>query len=170
MKIQSNTITAIVPLALLFLFPCASSRAQSVRLPVETLAVQAEIVAVGRVSSLVSGWNGDHSRILTNVTLDVDQYVKGGTPGRPLTLVVPGGEIDGVGEMYSHMATFQQGESVLVFAEKDTHGAYRVASGQQGKFTIRKDESTGALTIGGNMSLEGMTALVKKANSDLNQK
>jgi hypothetical protein len=141
-----------------------------VSVPAEKLAVQAEIVAVGRVSSLVSRWNADHSRILTSVTLDVDQYVKGGTAGGPLTLVVPGGEVDGVGELYSHMATFQQGESVLVFAEKDPHGGYRVASGQQGKFTIRKDESTGTLTVGGNMTLEGMTALVKKANSDLNQK
>jgi hypothetical protein len=151
-------------------FSAANVRAQSIEVTPAALAVKSDIVAVGRVSALVSHWNEDHSRILTNVTLSVDKYVKGGATGQPLTIVVPGGEVDGVGELYSHMATFQQGESVLVFAEKDTRGNYRVSSGQQGKYTVRKDDATGKLTVGGNMTLEGMTALVQKAIVDQNQK
>jgi len=150
--------------------PAPDLRAQSVEVTPAALAVKADIVAVGTVNSLVAHWNADHSRILTSVTVSVDQYVKGGTPGQPLMIVVPGGEVDGVGELYSHTATFQQGENVLVFAEKDSRGNYRVCSGQQGKYTVRKDESTGNLTVGGTMTLDGMTALVKKAMVDQNQK
>jgi hypothetical protein len=167
-----NKRTLLVTAALLpFLALLAADlRAQSIEVTPAALAVKADIVAVGKVSSLVSRWNGDHSRILTSVTLSVDQYVKGGAPGQPLTIVVPGGEVDGVGELYSHMATFQQGESVLVFAEKDTRGNYRVSSGQQGKYTVRKDETTGQLTVGGTMTLQGMTALVQKAIVSQDQK
>ena len=165
-----RTAMAIFALAALLALHAESVRAQSIETTPASLAAKADIVAVGKVSALASRWNQDHSRIFTSVTLSVDQYVKGGTPGQALTLVVPGGEVDGVGELYSHTATFQQGESVLVFAEKDARGTYTVASGQQGKYTVRKDDATGELTVGGTMTLKGMTALVKKAVADQNQK
>lgn len=168
MNKRTVLVTAAFLPVLAFLAP--DLRAQSIEVTPAALAVKSDIVAVGKVSSLASRWNGDHSRIFTSVTLSVEQYVKGGTPGQPLTIVVPGGEVDGVGELYSHMATFQQGESVLVFAEKDARGNYRVSSGQQGKYTVSKDETTGQLTVGEKMTLEGMTALVQKAIVDQNQK
>ena len=64
--------------------------------------------------------------IRTRVTLSVDQFVKGGSPQNSLTIYIPGGEIDGVGEVYSHMPTFRQNEDVVVFAEKDRDDRYRV--------------------------------------------
>jgi hypothetical protein len=101
MKIQSGLITKGISLALLLALPGAGALSQSKELTTEALAGQAEVVAVGKVSSLVPQWNEDHSRIFTRVTLSVDQYIKGGSAGQPLTLLVPGGEVDGVGELYS---------------------------------------------------------------------
>ena len=136
----------------------------------EDLAKRAEVVAVGRVSGLVSQWNSDRSRIYTTVSLSVDQYLKGGSAAGPLNIRVPGGEVDGVGEAYSHMATFRRDESILVFAERDRDGTYRVSGGQQGKFTIRKDDATGELIAGERMTLKDMTAIVKRAVVDQTQK
>jgi hypothetical protein len=128
------------------------------------------VVAVGKVSSLVPQWNEDHSRIFTRVTLSVDQYIKGGSAGQPLTLLVPGGEVDGVGELYSHTAVFQSDESVLVFAQKDREGNYRVSAGQQGKYTVKRDDASGRLMVGGIRTLQEITAVVQKAAIDQNQK
>lgn len=170
MKIQSGLITKGISLALLLALPGAGALSQSKELTTEALAGQAEVVAVGRVSSLVPQWNEDHSRIFTRVTLSVDQYIKGGSAGQPLTLLVPGGEVDGVGELYSHTAVFQSDESVLVFAQKDREGNYRVSAGQQGKYTVKRDDASGRLMVGGIQTLQEITAVVQKAAIDQNQK
>jgi hypothetical protein len=170
MKIQSGSLASCVLLALFLGLPGQHAGAQSRELPTEVLATQAEIVAVGKVSSLVSRWNESHSRIVTQVTIAVDQYFKGGTPGSPLTILVPGGEVDGVGELYSHTAVFQRDESVLVFAQKDARGNYGVAAGQQGKYTVKKDDATGRLMVGGTRPLQEVTAVIQKAVLDQHQK
>ena len=170
MKIQSGLITKGISLALLLALPGAVALSQSMELTTVALAGQAEVVAVGKVSSLVPQWNEDHSRIFTRVTLSVDQYIKGGSAGQPLTLLVPGGEVDGVGELYSHTAVFQSDESVLVFAQKDREGNYRVSAGQQGKYTVKRDDASGRLMVGGIRTLQEITAVVQKAAIDQNQK
>jgi hypothetical protein len=167
MKIRSYAITAFVSIAALI---SAGARSQTKELTTETLAGKAEVVAVGKVSSLVPQWNESHSRIYTRVTLSVDQYLKGGSPGQPLTLLVPGGEIDGVGELYSHTAVFQRDESVLVFAQKDREGAYRVSAGPQGKYTVKRDDATGMLMVGGTRTLQEVSSIVQKAVLDNQQK
>jgi hypothetical protein len=148
MKIQSGVITTGISLALLLVLPGAGVLSQSKELTTEALAGQAEVVAVGKVSSLVSG----------------------GTAGQPLTPPAPGGEVDGVGELYSHTAVFQSDENVLVFAQKDRQGNYRVSAGQQGKYTVRKDDASGQLMVGGTRTLQEVTAIVQKAVLDQQQK
>ena len=170
MKVQSGVITTGISLALLLALPGAGALSQSKEITTEALAGQAEVVAVGKVRSLVSGWNEDHSRIVTRVTLAVESYIKGGSAGQPLTILVPGGEVGGVGELYSHTAVFQSDENVLVFAQKDRQGNYRVSAGQQGKYTVRKDDASGQLMVGGTRTLQEVTALVQKAVLDQQQK
>jgi hypothetical protein len=75
-----------------------------------------------------------------------------------------------VGELYSHTAVFQSDESVLVFAQKDRQGNYRVSAGQQGKYTVKRDDASGQLMVGGTRTLQEVTALVQKAVLDQNQK
>ena len=163
-------LTRVSGLALLLTALAAELPAQSKAISTQDLARRAEVVAVGKVSGLASQWNESHSRIFTRVTLSVDQYIKGGTAGQPLSIVVPGGEVDGVGEVYSHTATFRRDESVLVFAEKDRQGNYGVSAGREGKFSIRKDDVTGIAMVGGNMTLEQFTASVRKLIEVQNQK
>lgn len=118
------------------------------------LAERAEVIAIGKVTRVQSEWNESHTMIRTRVTLAVDQYVKGESAQGSLTLYVPGGEVDGVGEIYSHMPSFKEDESVVVFAEKDTEDRLRVSEGSRGKFTIEKDATSGKAQIAGGISLD----------------
>jgi hypothetical protein len=150
-------------ITILVIAACAADAgAQSRAVAPEDLARRAEVVALGRVNDVSSEWNENRSMIRTRVTLAVGQYVKGTGTGATLVIYVPGGEVDGVGEMYSHMATFKKDEQVLVFAEKDQQGRYRVSGGQQGKFDVRKDEATGKAFVG-NRPIEDVARAVQKS-------
>ena len=127
------------------------------------LAQRAEVVAVGKVTSLVSEWNEARTMIQTRVTLTVGQFVKGGNDSRTLTIFVPGGEVGGVGELYTHTPAFRPDEDVVVFAEKDEQNHYRVSSGPQGKLTVKRDRGTGALMVSEGRTLDNLTNEVKQA-------
>ena len=127
----------------------------------DALARTADVIVVGRVAGLVHEWTSDHARIQTRVTFAVDQTIKGADAGRNITVIVPGGEVDGVGEWYSHTARFMQDEDVVLFAKKDQSGSYRVAGGEEGKLTITKDARTGARIVPQSGTVEQFTARIK---------
>jgi hypothetical protein len=160
MSTASRSI-CIVILGVLFLF--TSGAAQTRPAKMDDMAVRAKVVAVGTVSQLQSEWDASKTRIQTRVTMSVDQYVKGGEVGKSLTLYVPGGEIGEVGELYSHMPVFKKGEAVVVFVEKDKQGHYRVSGGNEGKYTIERDEKSGRLLVAGRYSIEEFAGAVRKA-------
>ena len=163
-----------LPLSLLMLTavlgPRHDARGQSKEQTVEQLATRAEIVAVGTVADLRSDWNADRTRISTQVTLRVDQYLKGGNTGNILTLTVPGGEVDDVGETYSHVPRFSQNEAVVVFAQADKGGMLRVTGGEQGKISVRRDERSGRMLVGQGEVLEAFTTRIKNALKSRQQK
>jgi hypothetical protein len=128
---------------------------------ISALADQSELIAVGKVGRLVSEWNEDKSRIRTRVTISVDEAIKGSAPGSSVTVVVPGGEVDGVGEWYSHSVQFQKEEDVVVFANRDNNGQFVVTDGEFGKFSVKKDKDTGAKIIPNVGTLDTFTAQIK---------
>lgn len=138
----------------------ASAFGQSNSAMTEQLTARAEVIAIGKVTSVESEWNESHTMIRTRVTLSVDQFVKGGSSERAMTIYVPGGEIDGVGEIYSHMPTFRKDEDVVVFAEKGRDDRYRVSAGSQGKFLLEKDEASGKPMVAGGRSLDDLKAQI----------
>jgi hypothetical protein len=149
----------IVPVLLPLLLPIRGM-GQSKHVPTEKLTGQAEIVAFGTVKETRSEWNEARTSIRTRVTLVVDEYLKG-SGGGTLDIYVPGGEVDGVGEIYTHMAKFKKGEEVVVFAEKDKKSRYRVTGGDQGKVLVKSDKLTGRPMVGGTQPLEGYKAEVR---------
>lgn len=139
-----------------------AGRCQSQELLADELVSRSSIVAVGKVTALKSAWSADRTRIVTNVTVAVDQYLKGeGTS--TVMITVPGGEVDGIGELYSHTARFSNDEEVVIFAERDRQGQLRVVGGDQGKATVRKDETTGRRFVSESESLEMFTAKIMRA-------
>ena len=129
----------------------------------DELTRQADVVVVGKVASIKAGWNKEKTRILTTVSIEVDETLKGKGGDGTVTIQTPGGEVDGVGELYSHTAKFVKNEDVVVFAEKDKKGDLRVTGGSEGKIAIRKDASSGLRRVSEGMSLDELKARVKNA-------
>jgi hypothetical protein len=162
MKSRGRFILAALCMTVLAL-PGAATRAQSRALSAEELSRAADVVAVGRVSQLTPEWDEQHASIRTRVAISVSQFLKGAADGAALSLVVPGGEIDGVGEMYSHMPVFKGNEDVVVFARKDPSSRYHVVGGVQGKLPIRTEDASGAKYVAGSIPLAQFTAAVRSA-------
>jgi hypothetical protein len=155
--------TAFFSLLALSTLALTTAQAQLVQTSMERLTQESDAVVVGKVASLSSEWNETKTRIQTRVTIAVDQSVKGDASMTEMTIVIPGGEVGGIGEVYSHAPRFLRDEAVVVFAKKSSTGDYRVSNGSQGKFTVLKDELSNKLVVAGGSSLEEFTATIKTA-------
>ena len=141
----------------------AGAQGKSTTPKTDALAKDADVIVVGKVGRVESAWADGKQRIETRISVSVDETIKGSTDGSALVVVVPGGEVDGVGEWYSHTPRFGQDEDVVLFAKKDSQGKYRVAGGENGKFTVTKDAKTGARMIKNVGTLDEVTASIKKS-------
>ena len=141
----------------------ASAYSQTRALKIDDLAKRAELVAVGRVSEMVSEWSADRTHILTRVTLSVQEYVKG-EGASTLTITTLGGEVGEVGELYTHVPTFRQNETVVVFLEQSAQGSYRVSGGTQGKYNVEPDPVSGVPLVAGKDRLQDFTSMVRAAS------
>lgn len=132
-------------------------------LTLEKLAQQSDVIAVGTVTAMESEWNDDRSRIQTRVRVAVDEGIKGTATESSIIIVIPGGEVDGIGELYTHSVKFQKNEDVVVFAGKDDKGQLTVTNGEQGKFLIQKDTATGKKMIPKVGTLEEFKGKIKNS-------
>lgn len=135
---------------------------QTKHLSTDELSKQAEVVAVGKVSGVKSQWDNNKSRIVTQVTMTVGEYLKGNAGGE-MTITSPGGEVDGVGEWYSHSPRFKNAEDVVVFARRDKQGHYRIAGGHEGKFSVKKDAASGKQVVNEHGSLDEFKSQIRKS-------
>lgn len=160
-RIGPFVICAFALCALIITIPQALS-SQTKYLTTSEMTAEADVIVIGKVNALKMEWNENKSRIQTRVTIAVDETMKGNVDDGTLTVVIPGGEVDGVGEWYSHSARFKADEEVVVFAKKDMKGRFRVTSGERGKFLIEKDTKTGSKIIPNVGTLREFTTEVKK--------
>jgi hypothetical protein len=146
-----------------------TARSQERALQTAELTRQADLVVVGRVAEIRSSWNNERTRIQTAVTVAIDQSLKGVAGSGSVTILAPGGEVDGIGEYYSHTARFAKDENVVVFARREPGGQLRVTGGEQGKVAVRRDEATGARMVAGDMTLDAFIARVKGVAVDVTE-
>lgn len=132
-------------MALLLALPAGASSA--LREDLQSLAQGADAVVHGRVLAVTSRWNGDHTRILTDVDVEVVEALKG-EPGPRVRITQPGGEVGGLGQHVAGLAAFRTGEEVVVFLGRrgGTQGAYAVRGLAQGKFRVERG-ARGALAV-----------------------
>jgi hypothetical protein len=109
------------------------------RADVPTLTDHADVIVQGRVLSRASHWTPDHRRIVTDVRIQVEEALKG-EPARELTIRQPGGVVGGIGQRVSGLASFREGEEVLVFLER-SGPVHRVAGMAQGKYSLERSAS-----------------------------
>ena len=134
---------------------------------VERMSKNADIIITGKVTQQSSSWNENKTRIYTQATIQVDEYLKGNGNGSSLVVLYPGGEVGDVGEMYSHMPKFQDNEEVLVFLKKDEKSAnYKVFNGENGKISVISDPQTGEKVTSSNVRVNTLKAQIKSYIND----
>ena len=110
----------------------------------KALSKGADVILTGKVAKQKSEWNADKTRILTHVTIEVDDYLKAANYQKDIVVTHLGGEVGSVGELYTHVPSFKNNEEVLLFLKKDNlNRAYKVVDGEDGKWSIYKDDKTG---------------------------
>jgi hypothetical protein len=119
---------------------------QVVHLDTRGLAHESSDIVIGTVTAQTPHWNAAHTMILTDVTLQVTERLKG-APAGTLTLTQIGGEVDGMRYSVAGSPAFQLGEEVLVFAWRDASGRAQVDGLAQGKFVIQRDPVTGVKAV-----------------------
>ena len=133
-----------------------TSLSQTSPINIKKLTDGADMILTGKVAKQNSIWNKDKTRIFTEVTVEVEEYLKGNNGTKSIVVITPGGEVGEVGELYTHMPKFNKNEDVLLFVKKDIENEnYNVLNGKEGKFTLHNDKLTG----------EKVTSLNKKIST-----
>ena len=116
-------------------------------------------IVEGKVLTKEASWDSERTFIFTTVMLEVDESFKGPFgPADTVRLLIPGGEIDGVGLKVEHAAQVDVGEEVIIFLKPVGDSLYGVTAWEQGKYTV----------VGGNVKERGIsvkefTDSIKKA-------
>ena len=123
------------------------SHATTVRhLETRELTIDSQQIVIGEVQGTHSHWNPSHTKILTEVSIKVSRWLKGG-PGGSLTLTQLGGVVDGVRYNVPACPSFTAGEEALFFVWSAPDGRAQVNGLAQGKFEITRDAKTGERVV-----------------------
>ena len=159
----SKKWTLILPIILLIISVGLVDNviAQKQKSQIESLVEKSDVIVLGEVTEMRSVWNETKSKIFTEVSIRVKDNLKGSENNQTVVIKHLGGEVDGVGELYSHIPKFTRDEEVLVFAKRDKENNLRVTKGHEGKFKITKDMTTGEKLIGSSKSLNDFSTRIK---------
>jgi hypothetical protein len=128
---------------LLVILGAAGAQATQVipRTPAD-LGERSSLVVRGTIADTRSFWSPSRTKILTEITVDVEEGYKGSVPSTVRILQL-GGAVDGVRVTVAGALAWRPSEEVLLFLEPYVPGAYQVAGFSQGKFEIQRDARTG---------------------------
>jgi hypothetical protein len=101
----------------------------------EELTRAADLVVLGKVTSVRPEWSRDHRRILTRVLVQTTESWKGAPPRSPVAVLTPGGELDGIGQQISGIPEVSTGDRVILFLRQRAD-AFRLVGMAQGLFRV----------------------------------
>jgi hypothetical protein len=130
---------------------------------VKRMVKESDIIVAGKVQAKKASWNAQKTKIYTKTTLAVDEVLKGKNTQNTLEIVTPGGEVDGVGELYTHMPRFDEDEQVVVFLKKEKNSnLYKVHDGENGKIKLITDATTQEKTTVSKVPYKELRAEIKR--------
>ncbi len=113
---KAPKVIFILTFCLLTLLLWASSaHALMLKMSLEELTEGADTIVMGTVESTSSHWNDDRTSIYTVVEVSVEEGLKNEVGRKEITVIVPGGEAEGIIQMVSDMPNFIVGERVMLF-------------------------------------------------------
>jgi hypothetical protein len=158
--------SAAVGVALALALPAGTSRADLVLdLSVDEMARAATAVVHGTVTRVGAAWDDSHTRIYTDVEIDVAAYLAGRGPDRVRIRQV-GGRVGETELRVAGQPSFAVGEEVVVFLEPDGSEApdrWVVTCMAAGKFTVTFDRLTGERIVG--RDVRGLVSVERRAGA-----
>ncbi len=117
------------------------------------IAAKADVIVLGTVESVESGWSDDGRIIVTRATVTVERSFKGGPRAR-VVVETPGGKVGDLAMVASGAPVFHAGERLVLFLEPAGGAAGGAAAGgggrrhgvvgwNQGRMMVRRDARTG---------------------------
>ena len=119
----------------MLLLATAASATTLLRWDTLELARRSGAIVQGHVRSVHSHYSGDGMRILTDIDVQVDSVWKG-TVGDEVRIVQEGGNIEGLAQRVDGMASFTEGDEVVVFLDGPRAERYALTGMAQGKFRV----------------------------------
>lgn len=98
----------------------------------------AEAIVLGKCTATRTEWDPQHRWILTYATFAVDETMKG-APVREVTVVMPGGSLDGLHQSSVGITPFDKGDERVLFV-KNTRVGPTVLYFDQGTYAVAKNE------------------------------
>src|SRR5262249_44169664 len=145
MKTRSFALSA---LSLAIVLAIASSSHATVIVPatLTDLVRESRSVARGRIAAVEAKWNDDERTIETEVTLDVETYLKGPL-GPTVQFRVPGGTVGRLRRIVVGAPEFELGERVVIFLGAQGPTVPYVIGLSQGVFRIVATGASGAVVV-----------------------
>ncbi len=125
-------------LLLLVLAALPASATSMMRMDVPALTRASDVVVRGTVVRKASRWTQSRRRIVTEVDISVAEAFKGSAQGGTVRVVQPGGEVGDIGPRMEGLASFTEGEEVVVFLERRGGDAFAVSGLAQGKYRVER--------------------------------
>jgi hypothetical protein len=114
----------------------------------QEITTQADLIVLGTVESVESGWSDDGRIIVTRATVTVERSLKGGPRDR-VVVETPGGRLGDLAMVASGAPVFHAGDRLLLFLEPAGPAAggggrrHGVVGWNQGGMIVRRDRRTG---------------------------
>ena len=161
---------AAVLLAVAFGLAAQPASAQSIQLSTPQAVDMSDDIITGTVVAVESYWN-EYNQIVTDVTVEVDETVKGRKNTESYThFTIMGGRIGAIMAYVTHMPTFEPGEEVLLFLEDSARGnGHLVVAGKDGKNEIVEDEESGEKYVRGGRVLREVAAALSETKKSEGQ-
>jgi len=109
----------------------------------EALIEDADAIVTGQVTWIQAGYDHRRAVIFTNISVAVEEVVKGTISVGEIALRQPGGSFGDLHSWIEGNPHFALGEKVLLFLRTTRDGSVRVAHLYQGKFTVFLDPASG---------------------------
>ena len=136
--------------------------AQDETAKIKNMTRGADVIVSGKVKEKKSNWNAAKTRIYTMTTVEVDEYLKGNQSRKSVEVLTLGGEVGDVGEVYTHMPSFDDDEEVVLFLKKSEKSqSYSVMNGEEGKIKIHRKSKSDENISGEDTHLRELKSKIK---------
>jgi len=159
-RVLNKLSLRIILLSIVLLASAQSALATTVTRPLDDdMIVGARAIITGKVLQIESAIDERQDRIYTYITVRVSDVIKGQITDRQIVLKEPGGVVGNRISVVYGAPEFKLGEKVLLYLGTYDDGSLRTYQLFLGKFSIAKDEATGARFVVRDTGGESVTML-----------